>query len=43
MYYIMDAVSIALGRSGLLMPLVAASFSLTIALVTGLYLILRLP
>jgi lipopolysaccharide export system permease protein len=43
MYYIMDAVSIALGRSGLLMPLVAASLSLLIALVTGLYLILRLP
>ncbi|HTZ11110.1 MAG TPA: LptF/LptG family permease, partial [Candidatus Margulisiibacteriota bacterium] len=43
MYYIVDAVSIALGRSGMLMPLVAASSSLLIALVTGIYLILRLP
>jgi lipopolysaccharide export system permease protein len=43
LYYVMDAVSIALGRSGVLAPLIAVSLSHIIALVTGLYLIASLP
>ena len=43
LYYILDAVCLAIGKSGLLMPPLAASMSHLIALTTSLYLIARLP
>ena len=43
LYYILDAISIALGRGGILTPLLAVSLSHIVALVSGLYLIATLP
>ena len=43
LYYILDAVSIALGKSGILMPILAASLSHIVALLSGLYMISILP
>lgn len=43
LYYISEAVSIALGRGGLFTPLLAASFSHIAALAASLYLINRMP
>jgi len=43
LYYLLDAVSIALGKSGILIPIVAVSLSHVAALLTGLYLIANLP
>lgn len=43
LYYIADAVSVALGKGGALPPLVAASLSHVIALTFSLYLIKSLP
>jgi lipopolysaccharide export system permease protein len=42
-YYILDAVFLAIGKSGLLMPVLAASMSHLIVLSTSLYLISKLP
>ncbi|MDD5477619.1 MAG: LptF/LptG family permease [Candidatus Omnitrophica bacterium] len=42
-YYVLDAVCLALGKSGLLMPALAASLSHIIVLSTSLYLITKLP
>ncbi len=42
-YYVLDAVCLALGKSGLLMPSLSASLSHMIVLTTSLYLITRLP
>jgi lipopolysaccharide export system permease protein len=42
-YYILDAVCIALGRGGIMPPLLAASSAHLIALGSSLYLINRLP
>ena len=43
LYYILDAVCLAVGKSGLIMPLVAASMSHIIVLSGSLYLISKLP
>jgi len=43
LYYILDAICLAIGKSGLLMPFVAASMSHLIVLSASLYLIARLP
>ena len=43
LYYIVDAVSIALGKGGILMPTLAVSLSHILALVSSLYLIVSLP
>jgi lipopolysaccharide export system permease protein len=43
LYYILNAVSIALGRGGVLAPLLAASLSHIVALLFSLYLISNLP
>jgi lipopolysaccharide export system permease protein len=43
LYYILDAVCLAVGKSGLLMPFLAASMSHLIVLSTSLYLIAKLP
>lgn len=43
LYYILDAVCLAIGKHGLLMPSLAASMSHLIVLSTSLYLIARLP
>ncbi|MDD5561944.1 MAG: LptF/LptG family permease [Candidatus Omnitrophica bacterium] len=43
LYYILDAVCLAIGKSGLLMPSLAASLSHLIVLSTSIYLISRLP
>jgi len=43
LYYILEAVSIALGRGGILPPMLAASLSHIIALLFGLHLIDTLP
>lgn len=43
LYYILDAVFLAIGKSGLLMPFAAASMSHLIVLSTSLFLIARLP
>ncbi|MCK9430926.1 MAG: LptF/LptG family permease [Candidatus Omnitrophica bacterium] len=43
LYYILDAVFLAIGKSGLLMPFAAASMSHLIVLSFSLYLIARLP
>lgn len=42
-YYVLDAVCIAIGKSGLLMPSLAASLSHIIVLSSSLYLIAKLP
>ncbi len=43
LYYILDAVCLAIGKSGLIMPFMAASMSHIIALSASLYLIAKLP
>ncbi len=43
LYYILDAVSIALGKGGILMPTLAASLSHIVTLIYSLYLINALP
>ena len=43
LYYVLDAVCLAIGKSGLLMPSLAASLSHIIILSTSLYLIKKLP
>jgi len=43
LYYILDAVFVAIGKSGLLMPFAAASMSHLIVLSVSLYLIAKLP
>jgi lipopolysaccharide export system permease protein len=43
LYYILDAVFLAIGKSGLLMPFAAASMSHLIVLSLSLYLIAKLP
>jgi len=43
LYYVLDAVCLAIGKSGLLMPSLAASLSHIIALLSSLYLIQKLP
>jgi lipopolysaccharide export LptBFGC system permease protein LptF len=42
-YYILDAVSIALGRGGYVAPVLAVSLSHIIALISSLYFINSLP
>jgi len=43
LYYVFNAISIALGKAGLLMPALAVSLSHIVALMSALYLIGRLP
>jgi len=43
LYYVLDAVCLAIGKSGLLMPSLAASLSHIIILTASLYLISKLP
>jgi lipopolysaccharide export system permease protein len=43
LYYVLDAIFLAIGKSGLLMPILAASLSHIIILSGSLYLIARLP
>ena len=43
LYYIIDAISIALGKGGMIPPILAASLSHFIALGTSLYLIANMP
>jgi len=43
LYYVLDAICLAVGKSGLLMPILAASLSHIIVLSSSLYLIARLP
>lgn len=43
LYYVLDAVCLAIGKSGLLMPSLAASLSHIIVLSGSLYLISKLP
>lgn len=43
LYYILDAISIAFGKAGVLMPLLAASFSHILGLLISIYLINSLP
>jgi len=43
LYYIMEAISITLGKGGLLPPLLSASLSHLIALSFGIYMISRIP
>lgn len=43
LYYVLNAISIALGKAGVLMPVMAASLSHILALMTSLYLITSLP
>ncbi|MDP2043741.1 MAG: LptF/LptG family permease, partial [Candidatus Omnitrophota bacterium] len=43
LYYVLDAVCLAIGKSGLLMPSLAASLSHIIAILASLYLISKLP
>ena len=43
LYYVFDAISIALGKGGVLTPLLSASLSHLVGLVFGLYLINTLP
>ncbi len=42
-YYVLNAVGLALGKAGILMPVFSVSLSHIIALTTGLYLIYKLP
>jgi lipopolysaccharide export system permease protein len=43
LYYVLDAICLAIGKSGLLMPILAASLSHIIVLSGSLYLISKLP
>lgn len=43
LYYVLNAICIALGKSGFLYPLLAASLSHILALLLGLCLIIRMP
>ncbi len=43
LYYILDAISIAFGKAGVLMPLLAVSFSHILGLLISIYLINALP
>jgi len=43
LYYIMNAISIALGKAGILLPFLSASLTHTIALIYSIYLIKELP
>ncbi|MFH1269985.1 MAG: LPS export ABC transporter permease LptG [Candidatus Omnitrophota bacterium] len=43
LYYVLNAISIALGKAGLLMPALAASLSHIVALISAIYLIHTLP
>jgi lipopolysaccharide export LptBFGC system permease protein LptF len=43
LYYVLNAVSIALGKAGLLVPILASSFSHILAFLSGFYLINKLP
>ncbi|MCX5668723.1 MAG: LptF/LptG family permease, partial [Candidatus Omnitrophica bacterium] len=43
LYYVLDAICLAVGKSGLLMPALAASLSHIIVLSSSLYLIAKLP
>ncbi len=43
LYYVLDAICLAIGKSGLIMPFMAASLSHIIILTSSLYLISRLP
>ena len=43
LYYVLNAISIALGKAGMLMPVMAASLSHILVLMTSLYLISSLP
>ncbi len=43
LYFILDAVSIALGKGGILAPLLAASLSHVVTFISGLYMISILP
>jgi len=43
LYYVLDAICLAVGKSGLLMPILAASLSHIIILSSSLYLISKLP
>ena len=43
LYYVLDAICLAIGKSGLLMPILAASLSHIIILSGSLYLIAKLP
>jgi lipopolysaccharide export system permease protein len=43
LYYVLNAISIALGKSGFLEPFLAASLSHILALVVSFYLIMKLP
>jgi lipopolysaccharide export LptBFGC system permease protein LptF len=43
LYYVLNAVGIALGKGGMLMPEIAASLSHIVAIISSLYLISTLP
>jgi lipopolysaccharide export LptBFGC system permease protein LptF len=43
LYYVLNAVSVALGKAGILMPALAASLSHILALISAIYLIETLP
>jgi lipopolysaccharide export system permease protein len=43
LYYVVNAVSIALGKAGVLAPIISASFSHVVAFSASLFLITRLP
>jgi len=43
LYYVLNAISIALGKAGILMPSLAASLSHILALISAIYLIQALP
>jgi lipopolysaccharide export system permease protein len=43
LYYVLNAISIALGKAGILFPLLAASLSHLLALLFGIYFIAKLP
>ena len=43
LYYVLDAICLAIGKSGLLMPILSASLSHIIILSSSLYLIAKLP
>jgi len=43
LYYVLNAVSIALGKAGILFPFLAASLSHILAFIFGIYLIAKLP
>ncbi len=43
LYYVLNAISVALGKAGILFPFLAASLSHIVALTVGIYLIANLP